>query len=390
MEGSFMHPHSFLNCPTTCRADGAIVLDQDALAVVYDKITSLGQAPASIDLIEFFDCRVQWTPLIDLLHAAGYSTDTVSVRQGDGLRERSAAVAVIASIGTLAADLEELVDYFESTPFVHLFASEKDLYTHHGENIPEYPKVIFSSSMSSGTNLTGLILGRLLDLHGYHMARAMPHFGAAYDNDFFLNLPPRSYCFQHIDTYDLRNIFGKDDVKIIFQYRDPRDILISNYKFYRYCTDKMNESRRNMIDEAHLKLSDKEALHQLILGTLGKVYLPAKKIYSFIAEWVEPMAKKQCHFLRFEDMKANGFLQLKKIMNYIGLDVLDKDLADISIEIDPFRTKRTRGVEDTRSYYRQGGSGYWKKYFDDSMKEDYKMLFGDLLICLGYERNNNW
>ena len=40
--------------------------------------------------------------------------------------------------------------------------------------------------------------------------------------------------------------------------------------------------------------------------------------------------------------------------------------------------------------FRSGKTGEWKKHFTDEHKAIFKEIAGDLLVRLGYEKNNNW
>ena len=40
--------------------------------------------------------------------------------------------------------------------------------------------------------------------------------------------------------------------------------------------------------------------------------------------------------------------------------------------------------------FRSGKTGVWKKYFTDEHKKIFKDVAGDLLIKLGYEKDNDW
>jgi len=40
--------------------------------------------------------------------------------------------------------------------------------------------------------------------------------------------------------------------------------------------------------------------------------------------------------------------------------------------------------------FRSGKTGEWKKYFTDEHKKIFKDAAGDLLVKLGYEKNNDW
>jgi hypothetical protein len=40
--------------------------------------------------------------------------------------------------------------------------------------------------------------------------------------------------------------------------------------------------------------------------------------------------------------------------------------------------------------FRSGKTGEWKKHFTDEHKKIFKEVAGDLLVKLGYEKDNNW
>jgi hypothetical protein len=40
--------------------------------------------------------------------------------------------------------------------------------------------------------------------------------------------------------------------------------------------------------------------------------------------------------------------------------------------------------------FRSGKTGGWREHFTDEHKQLFKDVAGDLLIKLGYEKNNNW
>ena len=40
--------------------------------------------------------------------------------------------------------------------------------------------------------------------------------------------------------------------------------------------------------------------------------------------------------------------------------------------------------------FRSGKTGEWKKYFNDEHKNLFKDVAGDLLVQLGYEKDDNW
>jgi hypothetical protein len=51
---------------------------------------------------------------------------------------------------------------------------------------------------------------------------------------------------------------------------------------------------------------------------------------------------------------------------------------------------RKRGEEDSSSFHRKGVAGDWRGVFTERDKEVFKEAAGELLIQLGYERDDDW
>jgi hypothetical protein len=51
---------------------------------------------------------------------------------------------------------------------------------------------------------------------------------------------------------------------------------------------------------------------------------------------------------------------------------------------------RRAGAEDTHSHYRKGVAGDWVNHFTPAHSEAFKERFGDLVVKLGYEQDNDW
>jgi lipopolysaccharide transport system ATP-binding protein len=113
---------------------------------------------------------------------------------------------------------------------------------------------------------------------------------------------------------------------------------------------------------------------------------------------MRPTAKIQLSWLntdvltiRYEDLIADEFNQFKRIIEHCQLKIEDDQLRRI-VEANSFeaRTGRKRGEEEVQSHFRKGISGDWQNYFTDQIKEEFKALFGGVLIKTGYEKNRLW
>jgi hypothetical protein len=54
------------------------------------------------------------------------------------------------------------------------------------------------------------------------------------------------------------------------------------------------------------------------------------------------------------------------------------------------KAHRRKGEEDPRSHYRKGQPGDWRNHFNEAHVAAFKEKFGDLVVQLGYEPDNNW
>lgn len=51
---------------------------------------------------------------------------------------------------------------------------------------------------------------------------------------------------------------------------------------------------------------------------------------------------------------------------------------------------RPRGQEDPANHFRKGVAGDWRNHFTDRLKDEFKKLYGDVLIATGYEADRDW
>ena len=101
------------------------------------------------------------------------------------------------------------------------------------------------------------------------------------------------------------------------------------------------------------------------------------------------MDQKNVHVIRFEDLigqagggsKEKQVYEIQKIAQHLDINLSIEQATDIAY--------RLFGGTFT---FREGQIGSWKKYFTPEIKQVFKNTPGglDLLIQLGYEKDNNW
>jgi hypothetical protein len=96
--------------------------------------------------------------------------------------------------------------------------------------------------------------------------------------------------------------------------------------------------------------------------------------------------------VRYEDLLVRPNEEIGRLVGFLGADTGDEavEQAVSSASFEKLSKGRERGEEDTSSFYRKGVSGDWKNYFTERDKEIYKQEAGELLIQLGYEKDDGW
>jgi hypothetical protein len=172
-----------------------------------------------------------------------------------------------------------------------------------------------------------------------------------------------------------------------FIFRDPRDVVVSHVF---YVTDM---EARHVHHDYYQSLPDFDA--RLKVSILGRPDMnaspePDRRVeFPNIADrfapylgWLDQPAVMTIHF---EDLIHDRTGTLNRIIDHFlpraPLPVLRQSILEaLESSINPKRSPT----------FRSGKTGEWKKHFTDEHKKIFKDAAGDLLVQLGYEKNNNW
>jgi len=164
-----------------------------------------------------------------------------------------------------------------------------------------------------------------------------------------------------------------------FIYRDPRDVAVSHV-FY------VTEMEPNHVHHTYYQsLPDFDA--RLKVSILGQPdadveFLDIAGRFAPYMDWLDQPSMLKIHF---EDLIHDRAGTLHRIIDhfltYVPLQA-DRSLLLKSLEnsINPSKSPT----------FRSGKTGEWKKNFTDEHKKIFKAVAGDLLIRLGYEKDNDW
>ncbi len=184
---------------------------------------------------------------------------------------------------------------------------------------------------------------------------------------------------------DWETFFNKLNMKQIFVYRDPRDVIVS----YAYFIPTLKI--HPLYDTFHQKgFTHRDRIKFLIEGgqptdPRGAYQLNVYEWYKSFSDWI---GKKHVHSVRFEDLtssKTRRVQEVHKIVRFLwgeepvpstGQKMVGKMINNINPQTSPT--------------FRKGKIGGWKNELDDELRTLFKDIAGQLLIDLNYEKNKSW
>ena len=165
-----------------------------------------------------------------------------------------------------------------------------------------------------------------------------------------------------------------------FIYRDPRDMLVSQVFF---ATDMHEEHGMHAY---YKSLPDFGArLNVAITGIDcdGLYMVSVKQRYEGVFQWLE---QKNVMCICFEDLINNRDATLNAM-----LDEVEKTGYRIPTPREKSLAILVKAIQPKKSHtFRSGKTGGWRQHFSEENKKLFKEVSGDLLIKLGYEKNNDW
>ena len=164
-----------------------------------------------------------------------------------------------------------------------------------------------------------------------------------------------------------------------FIFRDPRDVVVSHVF---YVTDM---EARHVHHDYYASLPDFNA--RLNVSILGRPDLDVEfpDIATRFTPYLGWLDHDEVLSIHFEDLINNRAATLSRIMDHLltraPLQASQQLILDsLESSINPKRSPT----------FRSGKTGEWKKYFTEEHKKIFTDVAGDLLIRLGYEKDQNW
>jgi hypothetical protein len=165
-----------------------------------------------------------------------------------------------------------------------------------------------------------------------------------------------------------------------FIYRDPRDMLISQVFF---ATDMHEEHGMHAY---YNSLPDFGARLNVAITGIDRDNLrmvSVRQRYEGVFAWLQ---QKNVMCIRFEDLINNRDATLLAMLDEVektGYKIPTPREQALSILVDAIQPKKSHT-------FRSGKTGGWTQHFTEEHKKLFKEVAGDLLVKLGYEKDNDW
>jgi len=275
-----------------------------------------------------------------------------------------------------------------------IYQTEKQMQTLRFASMPkpesDWPILLGISFPKSGTHLFDQILLGFSKLAPF--AKRLHSFYAEYEGESGEKRSPEQ-ALAWLDSLRARDVasahlFARPDaVKRVcsaafvpyFIFRDPRDVVVSHVF---YVTDM---ETRHVHHDYYRSLPDFNArLNVSILGRpdANTEFLNISDRFAPYLGWLD---HDQVLAIHFEDLIHDRAAALTRIM--VHLLSRAPLQADSELILDALETSINPKKSPT---FRSGKTGEWKKYFTDEHKKIFKDAAGELLLKLGYEKNNDW
>jgi hypothetical protein len=175
-----------------------------------------------------------------------------------------------------------------------------------------------------------------------------------FDNYKYRRVIKSHYSCQNFINYDIIN--NNPLFKIIIIKRNPIDTFISSYFYYK----RLLKTNINMKFWLNCWLE-------------GKIYYGS--YFEFYKDWEEIYKQypEQILWLNYEDLKADLSGEIKKISEFIGVELTEQELEKITFD-STFENMKKTCIDNDPNYnnhLRKGKIGDWKNYFTQEMLDKF-------------------
>jgi hypothetical protein len=254
----------------------------------------------------------------------------------------------------------------------------------------DVPPVFANAKPKSGSHLLLQIMGGLCQIAPYAFVAADPirtikaDGGRRTADDILTDLKatrPGVIGWGYVDATPENVAFLCQPERVnYFIYRDPRDLLVSHVFF----ATEMHEGHG--MHAYYQSLPDFNARLKVAITGIDQDSLQMVSVrqrYEGVFQW---LAQPAALCLRFEDLIDNREATLNQM-----LDQVEKTGYTLPTPRPQALAVLTEAIQPKKSKtFRSGKTGSWRNHFTEAHKSLFKEVAGDLLVRLGYEKDNNW
>jgi hypothetical protein len=189
------------------------------------------------------------------------------------------------------------------------------------------------------------------------------------------------------------------EAKVVHIVRDGRDVAVSSVH-HQWNNAADQGGRRKLSRE---KVAKREAYRKApdTFGASGESIFAGEHVAEIARSWSTsvsramadaPLLGENYYQVRYEDLLADPVGEARCLLEFLEADARE-EVARECVEAASFEQLsggRSKGEEDSSSFYRKGVAGDWKNHFTEEDRRVFKEEAGELLIRLGYEEDLSW
>ncbi|CAH1793189.1 unnamed protein product, partial [Owenia fusiformis] len=193
--------------------------------------------------------------------------------------------------------------------------------------------------------------------------------------DFIKDMPRPKLLKTHLPHHGLPTSFlnqsNDSKPKIVYVARNPKDVAVSFYHFYR--------SNKHL---GNFNQGWNEYFEMFISG-----YIVYSDWFSHVITWYETAKKDSLIlFMKYEDMKRDPQEEIRKIANFLGKDTSNEMIETLnehtkfeSMKKNPMVNFSKISVIDSSisPFMRKGEIGDWKNYFTVAQNERFMDIYNE-------------
>jgi sulfotransferase 6B1 len=167
-----------------------------------------------------------------------------------------------------------------------------------------------------------------------------------------------------------------------FVFRDPRDVVVSGAHYAR-SMNRWHRLHRYFKNTQSIDEAIKLGIQGLNPPVPGIEFPNIRERYSRYAGW---RSDKNCMAIRYEELRSDARGQLVRSMAEFYAARCTKP-----IDIEACTSSMLAAVAPAKSHtFRSGETSGWRKSFTPEHRRLFQETAGDLLIELGYEKDDSW